>query len=82
MTPDWGGQAALCLLLLILPISALIARRVPILRVLLSLASWAAIGAVARGARTVRSLSAADRGGAEAGRSIRRRTGNAHPDER
>ncbi|AXJ96442.1 MULTISPECIES: TIGR02281 family clan AA aspartic protease [unclassified Sphingomonas] len=47
MTPDWGGQAALCLLLLILPISALIARRVPILRVLLSLASWAAIGAVA-----------------------------------
>jgi len=41
MTPDTGSHAFLYLLLLILPISALIARRVPILRVLLSLASWA-----------------------------------------
>ncbi|MBI0474843.1 TIGR02281 family clan AA aspartic protease [Sphingomonas sp. MA1305] len=46
MTPDLGGQAALYLLLLILPISALIARRVPILRVLFSLASWGIIAAL------------------------------------
>ena len=46
MTPDLGGNAALYLLLLILPISALIARRVPILRVLLSLASWAVLAAL------------------------------------
>ncbi|GAA0663125.1 aspartyl protease family protein [Sphingomonas insulae] len=43
MTIDLGGHALLYLLLLILPVSALIARRVPILRVLLSLASWAII---------------------------------------
>lgn len=43
MTFDPGGNALLYLLLLILPISALIARRVPILRVLFSLASWAVI---------------------------------------
>jgi aspartyl protease family protein len=47
MTPDLGGHAALYLLLLILPISALIARRVPILRVVISLASWAFIAVVA-----------------------------------
>ncbi len=46
MTPDLGGQAALYLLLLILPISALIARRVPILRVLFSLATWGIIAAL------------------------------------
>lgn len=43
MTIDLGGNVLLYLLLLILPVSALIARRVPILRVLLSLASWAII---------------------------------------
>lgn len=43
MTFDTGGNAILYLLLLILPLSALIARRVPILRVLLSLASWTII---------------------------------------
>lgn len=41
MTFDTGGHALLYLLLLVLPLSALIARRVPIVRVLLSLASWA-----------------------------------------
>ncbi len=46
MTPDLGGQAALYLFLLILPISALIARRVPILRVLFSLATWGIIAAL------------------------------------
>lgn len=43
MTIDLGGNTLLYLLLLILPISALIARRVPIVRVLFSLASWAVI---------------------------------------
>ena len=43
MNIDLGGHALLYLLLLILPVSALIARRVPIVRVLLSLASWAII---------------------------------------
>ncbi|WP_294212026.1 TIGR02281 family clan AA aspartic protease [uncultured Sphingomonas sp.] len=43
MNLDSGGQAVIYLLLLILPISALIARRVPVLRVVLSLVSWAAI---------------------------------------
>ncbi len=43
MIPDVGGHALLYLLLLLLPVSALIARRVPILRVLFSLASWAVI---------------------------------------
>lgn len=43
MNLDPGGQAVIYLLLLILPISALIARRVPVLRVVLSLVSWAVI---------------------------------------
>lgn len=43
MNLDSGGQAVIYLLLLILPISALIARRVPVLRVVLSLISWAVI---------------------------------------
>jgi aspartyl protease family protein len=41
MNIDPGSNALLYLLLLVFPITALIARRVPILRVLLSLASWA-----------------------------------------
>lgn len=43
MTSDAGGHALLYLLLLVLPLSALIARRVPIVRLLLSLAGWAVI---------------------------------------
>ncbi len=43
MNIDVGSNALFYLLLLILPLSALIARRVPVLRVLLSLASWAII---------------------------------------
>ncbi|WP_017978826.1 TIGR02281 family clan AA aspartic protease [Sphingomonas melonis] len=43
MNLDSGGQAVIYLLLLILPISALIAWRVPVLRVVLSLVSWAVI---------------------------------------
>ncbi|PVE60072.1 TIGR02281 family clan AA aspartic protease [Arthrobacter sp. TPD3018] len=43
MNLDSGGQAVIYLLLLILPISALIARRVPVLRVALSLVSWVVI---------------------------------------
>jgi len=43
MNTDPGGSALFYLVLLILPISALIARRVPILRIVLSLASWAVI---------------------------------------
>lgn len=43
MNLDSGGQAVIYLLLLILPISALIARRVPVLRVVLSLVSWVVI---------------------------------------
>ncbi|MBB4154045.1 aspartyl protease family protein [Sphingomonas jinjuensis] len=40
MTPDIGGNLFFYLVLLILPVSALIARRVPVLRVLLQLATW------------------------------------------
>jgi aspartyl protease family protein len=40
MTPDIGGNLFFYLLLLILPVSALIARRVPVLRVLLQLVTW------------------------------------------
>ncbi len=43
MNMDTGGHALLYLLLLILPLSALIARRVPFVRILLSLASWAVL---------------------------------------
>lgn len=43
MNVDLGSHALLYLLLLILPVSALIARRVPVLRILFSLASWAVI---------------------------------------
>lgn len=43
MNFDTGGHTLLYLLLLILPIAALVARRVPILRLLLSLASWGVI---------------------------------------
>lgn len=43
MNVDTGGQAVLYLLLLLLPLSALVARRVPILRVVLSLISWLVI---------------------------------------
>ncbi|MCU6452617.1 TIGR02281 family clan AA aspartic protease [Sphingomonas sp. A2-49] len=46
MTIDAGGHMLLYLLLLVLPVSALIARRVPILRVLLSLASWAVLAGI------------------------------------
>lgn len=46
MTIDAGSHMLLYLLLLILPVSALIARRVPILRVLLSLASWAVLAGI------------------------------------
>jgi len=43
MTFDMGSHTLIYLLLLILPISALIARRVPLVRILLSLASWIVI---------------------------------------
>lgn len=43
MNFDTGGHTLLYLLLLILPVAALVSRRVPILRLLLSLASWAVI---------------------------------------
>ncbi len=43
MNIDVGSNALFYLLLLILPLSALIARRVPVLHVLLSLVSWAII---------------------------------------
>lgn len=46
MMPEIGGNALIYLLLLILPISALIARRVPVVRVLVSLASWCIIAAL------------------------------------
>ncbi len=46
MNIDVGSHMLLYLLLLILPISALIARRVPVMRVLFSLASWAIIFAL------------------------------------
>lgn len=43
MSEDIGPNALIYLLLLILPLSALIARRVPILRVVTMLATWAAL---------------------------------------
>jgi aspartyl protease family protein len=43
MNFDTGGHTLLYLLLLILPVAALVARRVPVLRALLSLASWGVI---------------------------------------
>lgn len=43
MNTDVGGHTLLYLLLLALPVAALIARRVPLVRVLFSLASWAVI---------------------------------------
>lgn len=43
MTTDLGGSTLMYALLLILPLSALIARRVPIVRIILSLISWAVI---------------------------------------
>ena len=43
MNTDVSGSALFYLVLLIFPISALIARRVPILRVVMSLAAWAVI---------------------------------------
>jgi len=46
MNIDLGGHSLIYLLLLILPVSALIARRVPLLRILLSLATWGIIAAV------------------------------------
>lgn len=46
MTPDLGGNLFFYLVLLILPVSALVARRVPILRVLLQLATWGVLFAV------------------------------------
>ena len=43
MNTDVGGHALLYLLLLALPVAALVSRRVPIIRILVSLASWALI---------------------------------------
>jgi aspartyl protease family protein len=43
MNFDTGGHTLLYLLLLILPVAALVSRRVPVLRLLLSLASWGVI---------------------------------------
>ena len=43
MTEQFGPNAWFYLLLLILPVSALIARRVPLLRVITMLATWAAL---------------------------------------
>jgi aspartyl protease family protein len=43
MNFDTSGHTLLYLLLLILPVAALVSRRVPVLRLLLSLASWAVI---------------------------------------
>jgi aspartyl protease family protein len=43
MNFDTSGHTLLYLLLLILPVAALVSRRVPVLRLLLSLASWAMI---------------------------------------
>ena len=43
MTPDLGANAILYALLLILPLSALVARRVPVVRTLVTLVSWGAI---------------------------------------
>lgn len=44
--PDWHANALFYLLLLVLPISGLIARRVPVLRIATMLATWAALFAV------------------------------------
>ena len=46
MSDGWGPDAWIYLVLLILPISALIARRVPMVRVVTMLATWAALFAV------------------------------------
>lgn len=46
MSADLGANAAIYALLLILPITALIARRVPLLRVITMLATWAALFAL------------------------------------
>ena len=46
MSGGWGPDAWIYLLLLILPISALIARRVPLVRVVTMLATWAGLFAV------------------------------------
>jgi aspartyl protease family protein len=43
MNTDVGGSALFYLVLLIFPISALIARRVPVLRIVMSLVSWLVI---------------------------------------
>ena len=43
MTQGWGPNSWFYLILLILPISALIARRVPVLRVVAMLATWAGL---------------------------------------
>lgn len=46
MNPDLGANALLYALLLILPLSALIARRVPVVRTLVMLVTWGAIFAL------------------------------------
>lgn len=46
MMPDVGANALLYAVLLILPLSALIARRAPLVRTLVTLASWGAIFAL------------------------------------
>lgn len=46
MNVDIGGNALLYLVMLVLPISALVARRVPVLRTLVMLACWAALFAI------------------------------------
>ena len=43
MTEGWGPNAWIYLLLLVLPVSALIARRVPLVRVVTMLATWGAL---------------------------------------
>jgi aspartyl protease family protein len=43
MNTDVGGSALFYLVLLIFPVSALIARRVPVLRIIMSLVSWLVI---------------------------------------
>lgn len=46
MTPDLGANGLLYLALLVLPVSALIARRVPLMRVVVMLTTWGAIFAL------------------------------------
>ena len=43
MNDGWGPNSWIYLVLLILPVSALIARRVPFVRVVTMLATWAAL---------------------------------------